>query len=285
MRHERPPMGEAVLLRASNIGKTYGPGCGDCRSHTGPDHGTNICPRCGAVVALRDISFDLHEGEILGIVGESGSGKSTLVQCIYFDQEATEGQLHLKGYEDAEGVLGLPRSQKRRIRSRMMGMVYQNPLRGLRMNITSGANVAEKLLDAEVFHFARIRARARELLESTEIPEAYMDILPRALSGGMQQRIQIAKALANNPPLVLLDEVTSGLDVSVQARVLDLVRALQRDRGISMIVVSHDMGVIRLLADRTFVLKNGCVVEWGLTDQILEDPQHPYSQLLVHSML
>ena len=101
----------------------------------------------------------------------------------------------------------------------------------------------------------------------------------------MQQRIQIAKALANNPPLVLLDEVTSGLDVSVQARVLDLIRELQRERSMSMIVVSHDMGVIRLLADRTLVLKNGCVVESGLTDQILEDPQHPYSQLLVHSTL
>ena len=112
-----------------------------------------------------------------------------------------------------------------------------------------------------------------------------MDALPRSLSGGMQQRIQIAKALANNPPLVLLDEVTSGLDVSVQARVLDLIRELQRERGISMIVVSHDMGVIRLLADRTLVLKNGRVVERGLTDQILEDPQHPYSQLLVHSTL
>ncbi len=101
----------------------------------------------------------------------------------------------------------------------------------------------------------------------------------------MQQRIQIAKALANNPPLVLLDEVTSGLDVSVQARVLDLIRELQRERSMSMIVVSHDMGVIRLLADRTLVLKNGRVVERGLTDQILEDPQHPYSQLLVHSTL
>ena len=166
-----------------------------------------------------------------------------------------------------------------------MGMVYQNPLRGLRMDITSGANVAEKLLEADVFHFARIRSRAEELLATTEIPAAYIDTLPRTLSGGMQQRIQIAKALANNPPLVLLDEVTSGLDVSVQARVLDLIRELQRERSMSMIVVSHDMGVIRLLADRTLVLKNGCVVESGLTDQILEDPQHPYSQLLVHSTL
>ncbi|HEY9594530.1 MAG TPA: ATP-binding cassette domain-containing protein, partial [Spirochaetia bacterium] len=162
---------------------------------------------------------------------------------------------------------------------------YQNPLRGLRLDITSGANVAEKLIEADVFHFTRIRTRAQELLESTEIPRPYMDRTPRSLSGGMQQRIQIAKALANNPPLVLLDEVTSGLDVSVQARVLDLVRELQRERGISMIVVSHDMGVIRLLADRTLVMKNGCIVERGLTDQILEDPQHPYTQLLVHSTL
>jgi len=278
-------VGNGVLLSARGIGKSYGAGCASCADSTGPDRGVNICPKCGAVVALRDVSFDLHEGEILGIVGESGSGKSTLVQCIYFDLETTEGDLRLGAAGSGANLLLLPRAHKRRIRGRLMGMVYQNPLRGLRMDITSGANVAEKLLEAEVFHFHRIRARAAELLASTEIPDAYMDALPRSLSGGMQQRIQIAKALANNPPLVLLDEVTSGLDVSVQARVLDLIRELQRERGISMIVVSHDMGVIRLLADRTLVLKNGCVVERGLTDQILEDPQHPYSQLLVHSTL
>ncbi|MGO9309087.1 MAG: ATP-binding cassette domain-containing protein [Spirochaetia bacterium] len=278
-------MDERVLVSARNIGRTWGPGCEECHLRTGPEQGTNICPRCGTVIALRDISFELHEGEILGIVGESGSGKSTLVQCIYFDMDATGGELFFRGHGDGENVLALPRIQKRRIRGRLMGMVYQNPLRGLRMDITSGANVAEKLLEADVFHFARIRARAAELLASTEIPAVYMDAFPRSLSGGMQQRIQIAKALANNPPLVLLDEVTSGLDVSVQARVLDLIRELQRERGMSMIVVSHDMGVIRLLADRTLVLKNGCVIERGLTDQILEDPQHPYSQLLVHSTL
>jgi putative phosphonate transport system ATP-binding protein len=275
-------VGSGVLLSARGIGKSYGPGCPECMSHTGPEHGVNICPKCGTVVALRDVSFDLHEGEILGVVGESGSGKSTLVQCIYFDVEATEGDLRLG---EGGNILELPRAHKRRIRGRLMGIVYQNPLRGLRIDITSGANVAEKLLEADVFHFGRIRSRAAELLAATEIPAAYIDTLPRSLSGGMQQRIQIAKALANNPPLVLLDEVTSGLDVSVQARVLDLIRELQRERGTSMIVVSHDMGVIRLLADRTLVLKNGCVVERGLTDQVLEDPQHPYAQLLVHSTL
>jgi putative phosphonate transport system ATP-binding protein len=278
-------MDESTILAAEGLGRRYGRGCAHCESSTGPQAGTNVCPRCGSVTALRGVSFDLREGEILGVVGESGSGKSTLVQCIYFDQEATEGDLLLRDDGGWQRATVLNRGEKRRLRNRLMGMVYQNPLRGLRLDITSGANVAEKLLEAGVFNFARIRARALELLEKTEIPAAYIDSFPRTLSGGMQQRIQIAKALANNPPLVLLDEVTSGLDVSVQARVLDLIRELQHELAISMIVVSHDMGVIRLLADRTLVMKNGCVVEQGLTDQVLEDPQHPYTQLLVHSTL
>jgi putative phosphonate transport system ATP-binding protein len=112
-----------------------------------------------------------------------------------------------------------------------------------------------------------------------------MDDNPRTFSGGMQQRVQIAKALAHDPPILLLDEATTGLDVSVQAQILDLVRSLQRDLGISMLVVSHDFGVIRMLADRTYVMKNGRVIEHGLTDQIMEDPQHPYTQLLIHSRL
>jgi len=278
-------MDDGVLLSVRDLRKRYGPGCEFCCELTGPEHSTNICPRCGSVTAVNSVSFDLKEGEILGVVGESGSGKSTLVQCIYFDQDATHGEIRVSGHGNGDDILGLPRSTKRKLRSRLMGMVYQNPLRGLRMDITSGANVAEKLLEADVFHFARIRERAAALLARTEIPEAYIDRFPKSLSGGMQQRIQIAKALANNPPLILLDEVTSGLDVSVQARVLDLIRELQRELKISMIVVSHDMGVIRLLADRTLVMKDGCVVEQGLTDQVLEDPQHSYTQLLVHSAL
>jgi putative phosphonate transport system ATP-binding protein len=112
-----------------------------------------------------------------------------------------------------------------------------------------------------------------------------MDEPPSRFSGGMQQRVQIAKALSNNPKILLLDEVTTGLDLSVQARVLDLIRGLQREFHLSMIVVSHDLGVIRLLCQRTLVMRYGRVVETGLTDQILEDPQHPYTQLLVNSQL
>ena len=130
-----------------------------------------------------------------------------------------------------------------------------------------------------------MREGSSDLHYRTEVPLPRMDSAPSSFSGGMQQRVQISKAIANNPPLLFLDEVTTGLDVSVQARVLDLIRGLQRQLGISMIVVSHDLSVIRMLTDRTMVMKNGRIVEAGLTDQILQDPQHEYTQLLVSSLL
>ncbi len=279
-------MNERNVLTVRGLSRRYGPGCDECLDLDAPEMPSNTCPRCGAVHALRDVSFELGSGEILGVVGESGSGKSTLVQCVYFDRDASAGEIFLEEYSGGDvDVLRLPKSERRRIRNRSMGMVYQNPMQGLRLDITSGANIAEKLLEAGVFNYGKVRERAKWLLGKTEIPRSCLDVPPRTLSGGMQQRIQIAKALANNPPLVLLDEVTSGLDVSVQARVLDLIRTLQDELGVSMVVVSHDMGVIRLLADRTLVMRHGRVVECGVTDQILEDPQHEYSQLLVHSTL
>jgi putative phosphonate transport system ATP-binding protein len=279
-------MNDSTAVLINGLSKQYGAGCSKCRESTGPEAGTNVCEHCGTVHALRDVSFALNEGELLGIVGESGSGKSTLVQCLYFDLDATAGEAFLGEYQNgSRNIFELARNEKRFIRNHKMGMVYQNPLRGISLDITSGANIAEKLLNASIMHFGTIRQRASQLLDKTEIPFYYLDVLPRTLSGGMQQRIQLAKALANNPPILLLDEVTSGLDVSVQARVLDLIKALQDELKISMIVVSHDMGVIRLLTDRTLVLKNGHIVEAGITDQILEDPQHAYTQLLVHSTL
>jgi putative phosphonate transport system ATP-binding protein len=166
-----------------------------------------------------------------------------------------------------------------------MGIVYQNPHLGLRMQVSSGGNIAERLVGAGWRNIARMRQRSAELLERTEIPVARMDEPPCNFSGGMQQRVQIAKALSNNPLLLFLDEVTTGLDVSVQARVLDLIRNLQRELKLSIVVVSHDLGVIRLLTKRTIVMKQGRIVETGLTDQILEDPQHPYTQILVSSQL
>lgn len=274
------------LLRVRHLTKIYGPITPGVLERTGPAFGSNICPETGAVVACNNISFDLHAGEVLGIVGESGSGKSTLVQLLYFDQEPTSGEAHFKPIEAGHANLfDLSNQKKRHIRNHQMGMVYQNPRDGLNFRFSSGGNIAEKLLMANMFHVGKIRVRGIDLLTKTEVPVRRMDESPARFSGGMQQRVQIAKAIANHPPLLLLDEVTSGLDVSVQAKVLDLIRGLQQDMGISMIVVSHDLGVIRMLTDRTMVLKHGHIVEQGLTDQILQDPQHAYTQLLVSSLL
>lgn len=274
------------LLRVRNLTKIYGEATPDALERTGPIFNSNICPKTGAVVACGGISFDLYPGEVLGVVGESGSGKSTLVQMLYFDLEATLGEVNFRPVESGEvNILELSNQKKRHVRNHLMGMVYQNPRDGLNYRFSSGGNIAEKLLMAGVFHVGRIRIRGQDLLNKTEVPIKRMDESPARFSGGMQQRVQIAKAIANNPPLLLLDEVTSGLDVSVQAKVLDLIRGLQKDLGISMIVVSHDLGVIRMLTDRTLVLKHGRIVEQGLTDQILQDPQNGYTQLLVSSLL
>ncbi|WP_442887795.1 ATP-binding cassette domain-containing protein [Congregicoccus parvus] len=274
------------LLRVRGLTKIYGEPISTSVQYTGPKFGSNICPETDAIVACAEIDFDLWPGEVLGVVGESGSGKSTLVQLLYFDNPATSGEVYFNAVDGGTtNILGLSNQRKRWLRNHKMGMVYQNPRDGLNFAFSAGGNIAEKLLMAGNFHVGSIRERASWLLEKTEVPVKRMDATPAAFSGGMQQRVQISKAIANNPPLLFLDEITSGLDVSVQARVLDLIRHLQRELGISMIVVSHDLAVIRMLTDRTMVLKNGRIVEAGLTDQILQDPQHAYTQLLVSSLL
>ena len=275
-----------LLLSVRNLTKVYGEITRGLFERTGPQFATNLCPDTGTVVACSNISFDLYAGEVLGIVGESGSGKSTLIQMLYFDLPATSGDVRFAHVEDGEvNLLHLSGQKKRHVRNHLMGMVYQNPRDGLNFRFSAGGNIAEKLLMANVFHVGNIRNRANYLLTQTEVPVTRMDESPARFSGGMQQRVQISKAIANDPPLLLLDEVTSGLDLSVQAKVLDLIRNLQQQLGISMIVVSHDLGVIRMLTDRTMVLKHGQIVEHGLTDQILQDPQHAYTQLLVSSLL
>ena len=274
------------LLRVRNLTKIYGEPGERTLELTGPQMNSNICPETDSIVACAGISFDLYPGEVLGIVGESGSGKSTVVKLLYFDLEKTAGSAWLAPYEEGRAnTLEASGQQKRRIRNHLMGMVYQNPREGLNFGFSSGGNIAEKLIMAGQMHVGGIRERASYLLEKTEIPVRRMDDTPGTFSGGMQQRVQIAKAIANNPPLLFLDEVTTGLDVSVQAKVLDLIRELQQELGIAMIVVSHDLSVIRMLTDRTLVMKNGRIVEAGLTDQILQDPQHAYTQLLVSSLL
>ena len=228
----------------------------------------------------------MFPAEIVGIVGESGSGKSSLMKCLFFDEEATEGDVRARPFDGgAANLLQLSPQHQRAIRNTVFGMVYQNPYLGLRMDFSSLSNIAEQMIAAGNRNVGAMRARGEELLARVNIPLSREVEPPRNFSGGMQQRVQIAKALSNNPPILLLDEVTTGLDLSVQAAVLDLIQQIRRDFNVSMLVVSHDLGVIRMLADRTLVMLDGRVIESGLTDQILEDPQHAYTQQLVYSLL
>jgi len=273
------------VLEVSHLSKVYGKGCSSCFELTGPEFNTNICPQCGSVIAAHDVSFDLYKGEILGIMGESGSGKSTAVKCLYFDQEPSSGNATFFDEDKKYDLFKLNAAQQRQLANQRFGMVYQNPHLGLNFDISAGGNIAERLLMSEVKNYSEIRSRAINLLTRTEVLTERMDELPKNFSGGMQQRVQIAKALATSPPLLFLDEVTTGLDLSVQAAILDLILEIQQEQQTSMIVVTHDLGVIRLLAGRTLVMKYGRVIESGLTDQILEDPQHAYTQRLVASAL
>jgi putative phosphonate transport system ATP-binding protein len=275
-----------TILEVAGLSKIYGHGCPLCAEATGPDRDTNLCRHCGSVVAALDVDLRLHEGEILGIMGESGSGKSTLVRLLYFDEPPSRGTAtwHDPALPPVD-LFTLDAARQRRLRNHKFGMVYQNPHLGLNFNVSAGGNIAERLLMSDLANYGEIRGRARELLARTEVQLERMDESPRTFSGGMQQRVQIAKALATRPALLLLDEVTTGLDLSVQARILDLILEIQQELRTAMVVVTHDLGVIRLLAGRTIVMKYGRVIESGLTDQVLEDPQHAYTQRLVASSL
>lgn len=253
----------APLLRVENLTKWYG-------HHLG----------------CRDVSFDLRSGEVLGVVGESGSGKTTLLNCISGRMEPTSGSVQFEtrrfGLAD---IYGLSEPDRRRMQREEWGFVHQNPRDGLRMRVSGGANVAEPLMNLGARNYGEMRRRTIEWMERVELDVKRIDDKPRNFSGGMQQRIQVARNLVHEPRLVFMDEPTGGLDVSVQARLLDLLRELVRDLDLAVIIVTHDLAVARLMADRLMVMKGGQVVETGLTDQVLDDPQHPYSQLLVSSVL
>ncbi len=275
---------EEPVLRVEHLTVRYGKTCDYCLG--GGELVKNTCPHCKSVWAANDVCVELYPGEILGVVGESGSGKSTLMKSLYFDFPVTEGEGYLKSFEEGrEEIFSQSMRQKKYIKNHLMGMVYQNPVMGLRMNYSSAGNIAEKLIAAGQRNFSVMNERVDELLDAVEIMKTRRKEPPRNFSGGMQQRVQISKALANHPQILLLDEVTTGLDLSVQVRVLELIRRIRHDFNVSILLVSHDLAVIRMLADRTIVMLDGRIIERGLTDQILEDPQHPYTQKLVHSLI
>ncbi|TDO06058.1 MULTISPECIES: phosphonate C-P lyase system protein PhnK [Halomonas] len=293
---KKPTLARPVLLDVQDITRLYGPAKG-----------------CEA------IDFQLHAGEVLGIVGESGSGKSTLLRVLagleapdagrviyrrsYNEPEVARTDFHEPEAartgtgnnevggdpkENAESELDLyaiGEARRRALLRLEWGLVHQNPRDGLRMGVSAGANIGERLMAQGQRHYGRLRATGQDWMHQVELDPGRIDDAPRTFSGGMQQRLQIARTLVTRPRLVFMDEPTGGLDVSVQARLLDMLRTLVRQLGLSVVLVTHDLAVARLLAHRLMVMRGGRVVETGLTDQILDDPQHAYTQLLVSSVL
>lgn len=259
------------VISVRNLGHRFGTSCDRCFELTGEAAGTNRCSVCGTVVAVHDASFDVGPHEVLGIVGESGSGKTTLLRCLHLDLRPDSGSISVEG---------------RAIDRSAVVMVHQNALAaGLYPRLAAESNVAERLLDGGARHFGEIHARAGKLLGELGLrPERHTDPL-MTFSGGMQQRVQLARALVAPPRVLLLDEPTTGLDPSVQADLLDVMQRVTQALGSASIVVSHDLAAVRVLASRIVVLHHGRIVEEGISEQVLEDPQHPYTQLLVSSRL
>ncbi|MBB5049831.1 putative phosphonate transport system ATP-binding protein [Rhodopseudomonas rhenobacensis] len=240
----------------------------------------------GHLQACREVSFKLYPGEVLAIVGESGSGKSTLLQLLSAQLSPSAGKV---SYRMRDGVLRdlnvLGEAERRFLFRTDWGYVHQDPAMGLRMAVSAGANVGERLMAIGWNNYGEIRDAASSWLQRVEIALQRIDDAPKTYSGGMRQRLQIARNLVTAPRLVFMDEPTGGLDVSVQARLLDLMRGLVGELGLSAVVVTHDLAVARLLSHRVMVMKDGRVIETGLTDQVLDDPREPYTQLLVSSIL
>jgi len=247
---------------------------------------SNLERRYGDFIGCTDISFDVWPGEVVAIVGESGSGKTTLLNCISGRLERSSGSIR---YNMRDGrfpdLAELSEAERRFLMRTDWGFVHQNPADGLRMRVSAGANVGERLMAIGDRHYGEIRDTATEWLGRVEIAGDRIDDKPVAFSGGMRQRLQIARNLVTRPRLIFMDEPTGGLDVSVQARVLDLLRGLVSDLGLAVVIVTHDLAVARLLSQRMIVMKSGRIVETGLTDRVLDDPYHPYTQLLVASIL
>lgn len=229
--------------------------------------------------AADDVTFDLMRGETLGLVGESGSGKSTVGKCIMMLEAPTAGSMEYEGKE----LSTLDFNEMRRIRGSIQ-MVFQDPYDSLNPRRTAGQTVAEPLELHGRAHGKQVQSLTAQLFDRVGLKPEYMSRFPHQLSGGQQQRVGIARALATNPKLIILDEPTSALDVSVQAKLIRLLRGLQRERGLTYMFISHDLSVIGYLSNRVAVMYLGQIVEVGPTLEIYARPRHPYTAALMSAI-
>ncbi len=240
----------------------------------------------GKVQAVRGVSFDLHKGETLAIVGESGSGKSVSIKAIMGilarNAMVENGSIMYEG----EDLLKYTEKDYAKIRGNKIALIFQDPLSALNPIMKIGKQITEVLRLNGEYTKAEARARAIELLEAVGIdkPDIRIDQYPFQFSGGMRQRIVIAIALARNPDVLICDEPTTALDVTVQAKILELINNLKKERNLSVIFITHDMGVVANMADRICVMYAGKIVEKGTSEEIFFNPVHPYTQALILSM-
>jgi peptide/nickel transport system ATP-binding protein len=246
----------------------------------------NLSTTFGSLVAVNDVSFEIRKGETLGLVGESGSGKSvtafSIIRLVQEPGQVVAGSVHFQGKD----LIALPEDEMRKVRGAGIGFVFQEPMAALNPVMRVGAHIAEALLVHGLATRSDARSRAIELLRAVRIvdPEKRVDDYPHQLSGGMRQRVMLAIALACKPPLVIADEPTTALDVTVQAQVLELLRDMKRQFDLSLLLITHDFGVIAEMADRVAVMYRGKIVEEAPVRDIFRNPQHPYTKGLLASI-
>jgi ABC-type oligopeptide transport system ATPase subunit len=251
----------------------------DLTKHFPVKEGMFVSRSVGAVKAVDGVSFEIPEGKTLGLVGESGSGKSTTGYTVLQLIKPTSGSVRFMGKELTE----LPRGQVRKLR-RDMQIVFQDPYSSLDPRMTVGDIVAEPLIVHSVGSRRSRRSRVRELLEVVGFDPTFTNRYPHEFSGGQRQRIGIARALALGPKLVVCDEPVSALDVSIQAQILNLLKDLQRDFGLTYLFIAHDLAVVRSMSDRIAVMQSGKIVEEGAAEEVYEHPGHQYTKKLLTSV-
>ncbi len=257
--------GKRVLLEAKHLVKEF------------PIGGTKKAPQ--VVHAVSDVDLEIYAGETLALVGESGCGKSTLGRVLIRLLEATSGEIHFEG-EDIVGMSEAAFAEKRR----QMQIIFQDPYASLNPRMSVKDIIAEPLTTYGMKDKKELEKRVRELMKEVGIPEEFYNRYPHQFSGGQRQRIGIARAIALNPKLIICDEPVSALDVSIQSQVLNLLKDLQEEYKLTYLFISHDLSVVKFIADRVCVMFLGCICEVGNTDELYDHPLHPYTKFLLNAI-